>query len=198
MNGLASVAFGIATVVGTVTVAAAVASIGMAENTEQGLRGLRDTDFWTTEPTRVDPALQTYERLPPALSTYAMADSRRVAAKRPAAAAPVVADIPPPSIEMSTEHLNWCASHYRSFDPATNTYRSFQGQVRVCQPLSEKNGDALASASSSAADPLANAVIWCANRYKSYRAEDNTYQPYDGPRMKCTPPAEAQTVAANE
>ncbi len=198
MNGLASVAFGIATVVGTVTVAAAMASIGMAENTEQGLRGLSDTDLWTTEPTRVDPAFQTYERLPPALSTYAMADSRRVAAKRPAAAAPVVADIPPPSVEMSAEHLNWCASHYRSFDPATNTYRSFQGQVRVCQPSSEKSVDAMASTSSTAADPLANAAIWCANRYKSYRAEDNTYQPYDGPRMKCTPPAEAQTVAANE
>jgi len=198
MNGLASVAFGIATVVGTVTLAASVASIGMAENTEHGLRGLRDADLWTAEPTRVDPALQTYERLPPALSTYAMADSRRVAVKRPAAAAPVVADIPPPAIEISAEHLNWCASHYRSFDPATNTYRSFQGQVRVCQPPSETSGAAMTSTSSTAADPLANAAMWCANRYKSYRADDNTYQPYDGPRIKCTSPAEAQTVAAKE
>lgn len=200
MSGLASVAFGIATVVGTVAVAAAMASIGMAENTEQGLRGLRDADLWTTEPTRVDPALQTYERLPAALSTYAMDDSRRIPAKRPAAAAAaaVVADIPPPSSEMSAEHLNWCASHYRSFDPATNTYRSFQGQVRVCRPSSETSRPALASTTSASADPLANAAIWCANRYKSYRAEDNTYQPYDGPRMKCIPPAEAQTVAAND
>jgi hypothetical protein len=198
MNGLASVAFGIATVVGTVTVAASMASIGMAEKTEQDLRGLRDADLWTTEPTRVDPALQTYERLPPALSTYAMADDRSNAAKRPAAAERVVANIPPPSVKRSAEHLNWCASHYRSFDPRTNTYRSFRGQVRVCQPPSEKSTDTVASTTSAADAPLANAGIWCANRYKSYRAEDNTYQPSDGPRMRCTPPAEAQTVAANE
>jgi len=181
MNGLASVAFGIATVGGTVTVAAAMASIGMAENTEQGLRGLRDADLRTTEPTRVDPALRTYQRLPPALSTYAMADSRRVAANRPPAAAPVVADIPPPSIEMSAEHLNWCASHYRSFDPATNTYRSFQGQVRVCQPSSEKSGDVVASTTPAVAAPLANAAIWCANRYKSYRAEETPISPTMAP-----------------
>ncbi len=198
MNGLASVAFGIATVVGTVTVAAAMASIGMAENTEQGLHGLRDADLWTTEPTRVDPALQTYGRLPPALSTYAMADSRMVASKRPATAALVVADIPPPSIEISAEHLNWCASHYRSFDPATNTYRSLHGEVRFCQPSSQESDDLVASTPTSAADTSANATTWCASRYKSYRAEDNTYQPYSGPRIKCTPPDETQTVAANE
>jgi hypothetical protein len=154
MNGLASAAFGIATVVGTVTLAAAMASIGMAENTKQGLRSLRDADLWTTEPTRVDPALQTYERLAPALSTYAMADSWSIAAKRPAAVAPVAADIPPPSVEMSPEHLNWCASHYRSFDPATNTYRSFQGQVRICQPSLETGGAAVASRTSAAAEPI--------------------------------------------
>lgn len=31
-------------------------------------------------------------------------------------------------------------------------------------------------------------VNWCANRYRSYRAYDNTYQPYGGPRRQCNSP----------
>jgi hypothetical protein len=29
---------------------------------------------------------------------------------------------------------------------------------------------------------------WCANRYRSYRAYDNTFQPYNGPRQQCMSP----------
>ncbi|MCR6499192.1 BA14K family protein [Shinella sp. CPCC 101442] len=31
-------------------------------------------------------------------------------------------------------------------------------------------------------------VNWCANRYRSYRAYDNTFQPYGGPRRQCVSP----------
>lgn len=31
-------------------------------------------------------------------------------------------------------------------------------------------------------------VEWCYNRYRSYRASDNTYQPYNGPRRQCYSP----------
>jgi hypothetical protein len=31
-------------------------------------------------------------------------------------------------------------------------------------------------------------VRWCYNRYRSYRAWDNTYQPYNGPRRQCYSP----------
>lgn len=31
-------------------------------------------------------------------------------------------------------------------------------------------------------------VAWCYNRYRSYRAWDNTYQPYHGPRRQCWSP----------
>lgn len=31
-------------------------------------------------------------------------------------------------------------------------------------------------------------VSWCANRYRSYRAYDNTFQPYNGPRQLCYSP----------
>lgn len=29
---------------------------------------------------------------------------------------------------------------------------------------------------------------WCENRYRSYRASDNTFQPYNGPRRQCNSP----------
>jgi signal peptidase I len=31
-------------------------------------------------------------------------------------------------------------------------------------------------------------VRWCYNRYRSYRAWDNTFQPYNGPRRQCYSP----------
>ena len=31
-------------------------------------------------------------------------------------------------------------------------------------------------------------VQWCANRYRTYRASDNTYVPYAGARAKCVSP----------
>lgn len=31
-------------------------------------------------------------------------------------------------------------------------------------------------------------VQWCYDRYRSYRARDNTFQPYDGPRQQCYSP----------
>ncbi len=31
-------------------------------------------------------------------------------------------------------------------------------------------------------------INWCYNRYRSYRAYDNTFQPYHGPRRACNSP----------
>ncbi|AXS42548.1 BA14K family protein [Breoghania sp. L-A4] len=31
-------------------------------------------------------------------------------------------------------------------------------------------------------------VAWCYDRYRSYRASDNTFQPYNGPRRPCRSP----------
>jgi len=196
MKGLASVAFGIATVMGTATLAASMASIAATGDSVPGLRGLTDNGLWTVEPTNVDPARQSYERLPPALSTYAVASRQQAAAKQPVVAASTIGDFSAQTTKMSAEHLNWCSSRYRSFDPTTNTYRSFQGQVRVCQPPFEGSEHAGGPTLVDAADAMPNAATWCANRYKSYRADDNTYQPYNGHRVKCNPPAEA-VVAVN-
>lgn len=31
-------------------------------------------------------------------------------------------------------------------------------------------------------------VRWCQNRWRSYRASDNSYQPFNGPRQRCVSP----------
>lgn len=31
-------------------------------------------------------------------------------------------------------------------------------------------------------------VNWCLNRYRSYRASDNSFRPYQGPRRECRSP----------
>ncbi|WP_374684802.1 BA14K family protein [Mesorhizobium sp. J428] len=42
---------------------------------------------------------------------------------------------------------------------------------------------------STSARPASSAhVDWCYNRYRSYRASDNTFQPYNGPRQQCYSP----------
>jgi len=43
--------------------------------------------------------------------------------------------------------------------------------------------------SQQAVRPSGNAhVEWCYSRYRSYRAADNTFQPYNGPRRQCISP----------
>lgn len=36
--------------------------------------------------------------------------------------------------------------------------------------------------------PVSAHVRWCSARYRSYRAWDNTFQPYNGPRRQCASP----------
>lgn len=50
-------------------------------------------------------------------------------------------------------------------------------------------GAIIGGATSQPANRLSNAhVRWCENRWRSYRAYDNSYQPYNGPRRVCVSP----------
>ena len=50
-------------------------------------------------------------------------------------------------------------------------------------------GGALTAPSVQAAPAYGNShTNWCANRYRSYRPYDNTFQPYNGPRQQCYSP----------
>ncbi len=117
----------------------------------------------------------------------------------------------PMSSTYPTAHVEWCASRYRSYRPHDNSYTSFSGGQRSCispymdaaRRLSE---DASPPPHDSYAEDIdyppmqielsadANESInltqehisYCFSRYRSYRPEDNSYQPYSGgPRQQC-------------
>lgn len=100
---------------------------------------------------------------------------------------------------LSPQHIGWCSQRYRSYDSLDNTYRSFSGELRDCVSPYEIEAPAdyvedeaqvmtVSSGSSSSASYLVEDghAAGCMERYRSYRASDNTYQPYGGgPRRQC-------------
>ena len=193
MKAIASAAFGIASSIGICIAAGSLASVVLANSEAHTFESLSQPDLWTTKPVRVDIAHQNYERIPAVYSSY-VTDAPKVAvASRAKATLPQEPEATAPTL--SAEHLNWCAGHYRSFDAATNSYRAYSGQMKTCMsPFAASSGTvATTGAVSNGADSAAAA--WCAARYQSYRAEDNSYQPYDGPRRACVPPTR-QVVAS--
>lgn len=191
MKAAASALFGIVTSIGACLAAASVASVVMA-NSEQGKAPAAGvTDLWTAVPIRVDKARQNYIRLPPQYSSYVNdAPPRAVATLIPDAgpSRPSPVTTPPASL-IAVEHVSWCTQHYKSYDPSSDSYTSFSGEIRTCgSPTNEiANGDAVA-VRGSRTDVDAVAASWCAARYQSYRAKDNSYQPYNGPRRQCLSP----------
>jgi len=110
---------------------------------------------------------------------------------------------------LRSAHVDWCSKRYRSYNPATNSYTSYSLDERPCvspfgpqQPASdpmsasdlgwvEDQVDAspqvlLASEETPDGVSVSDHIAYCFSRYRSYRAEDNTYQPYGGgPRRQC-------------
>jgi len=184
MKAIASLAFGLASAIGMCTAGASIASYVVAEpeHTSLGL-GLQP-DLWTLEPTHVIQSQQHYQRLPATLSTYAEQERQRVALT-PKVPAP---QLPAPTVQANTavptqsaEHQEWCSAKYRSYDAATDTYRSFSGDRRACV-LPNAEGPSPIAATMNVDQDHAK---WCAAKYASYRSSDNTYQPFAGPRLAC-------------
>lgn len=94
---------------------------------------------------------------------------------------------------LSEEHVAWCSSRYRSYQVADNSYQPYRGGRREClspffKVAKVEDDETYQLAASQEADrPLTSDFIAsCMSRYRSYRVEDNTYQPYgDGPRVQC-------------
>ncbi|MBA1346194.1 BA14K family protein [Rhizobium sp. WYCCWR 11146] len=183
MKAIASVAFGILSSVGACMAAASVASHVVADSEPHAFGDLAARDLWTTTPVKVDPRQQRYERIPPLYSSYVTEASAVITARaRPDSARPPT-KLQPPQPEFSVEHLAWCADRYRSFDPATNSYRSYSGGTRECISPFQR---IVAGADEGVGTKVnAQAAARCAARYRSYRPQDNTYQPWEGPRRSC-------------
>ena len=111
--------------------------------------------------------------------------------------------------QMSSAHIEWCGDRYRSYQPDANVYTAYSGELRRCvSPYTDELAAALQGGSQEqemVEEDLAEADVSylpeeqamnvsmssdhvndCFSRYRSYRPEDNTYQPYDGgPRRQC-------------
>ncbi|SCB56996.1 BA14K-like protein [Rhizobium aethiopicum] len=179
MTAIATVAFGIVSSVGACMAAASIASHVMADYRPHAFTDLAGPDLWTTRPVKIDPRQQQYERIPPVYSSYVTAAPATVVSQpaRPSK------ELQTPQRKFAAEHLAWCAKRYRSFDPATNSYRSYSGETRECSsPFQQTIAEGHEPGSMNV---NAQAAARCAARYRSYRPEDNTYQPWEGPRRSC-------------
>ncbi|TIX80128.1 MAG: BA14K family protein, partial [Mesorhizobium sp.] len=112
---------------------------------------------------------------------------------------------------VAAAHVEWCASRYRSYRPSDDHYTSYSGEQRRCvSPYLDAGAakrvalrpdesasyveatDTWSIDGNVSADETGGAWLppdhmqYCFNRYRSYRPEDNTYQPYSGgPRRQC-------------
>ncbi|MGO4353264.1 BA14K family protein [Rhizobium sp. RAF36] len=203
MNAVASLTFGIVTSVAVCVVPASLASIVMAKSETRQLADLSAPDLWTTGLVRVDPGKQNYQRIAPAYSSYVTGAPKVIVAARTQDPEPVADSAAEPAIP--AEHLAWCSHRYRSYNPSTNNYRAFSGEMRSCtSPFAEQAGssreevatqNAMAGAGRAGGNETASG--WCVEHYQSYRAQDNSYQPFEGPRRQCEAPSRDVLVTAS-
>ncbi|MFC6486905.1 BA14K family protein [Nitratireductor sp. GCM10026969] len=80
----------------------------------------------------------------------------------------------------------WRKHHRRDYDwrrhsrPRSGIYFEFGTAPRYARPRYVRPAPAYR---------LSRAHVgWCYDRYRSYRASDNTFQPYNGPRRQCVSP----------
>jgi hypothetical protein len=209
MKALVEIAVALVASLGMFGVCVAVATAVLTEQPAsqsgiaQSVAGL-----WTDQPRKVNPAQQNFERLPArevAVSTIRVAASSAADAANAAVDATVTASVRSLPNLSAAAHHRWCVERYRSYREENDSYISYSGRRRRCvSPYSNnlRSGTAFASLSATAevaAEPAlqnmshdGEGVGWsrhvrnCFSRYRSYRVEDNTYQPYDGgTRRQC-------------
>jgi hypothetical protein len=206
---LAGTALAVSTLLGGVVLASAVLE---PRDETPHFTGLDVADLWTLTPVRVDPENQTYERLPPRYGSNVVMASAPATPQQPAEQkmASVVQKIDiietgavtDQALEseapmLSQAHVSWCQARYRSYSADDNSYVSYRGEMRSCVSpyLNESPEDVGETGATLVRDDTGNTTPVAANslhasnclqRYRSYRAADNSYQPYGGgPRQQC-------------
>lgn len=133
MKKIAFLVFGIICVVGASLGVGSVASVIEPRKPPSLMPSA--SELWTATPVKIDRASQSFERLPALLSTYASSPIR-VANANPSMDRKIepttLSDSVPAMSAQYAQHIEWCASRYRSFDEKTNTYRSFSGRIKTC------------------------------------------------------------------
>ena len=80
-------------------------------------------------------------------------------------------------------HNNWRRSHHRGYYGGSGVYFGLGafGVAPAYEYYAPRRAYRVQRGGSAH-------VRWCYNRYRSYRAWDNTFQPYNGPRRQCRSP----------
>jgi hypothetical protein len=169
-------------------------------------------ELWPKEPRKVDTTSQRLERLPARPVPAKPADT---AASAPTVTGSIQPEADEQQTgerqAVPAGHAEWCANRYRSYRPSDDHYTSYSGEQRPCispyldagtadstaQPPDDgasyvEASDTLPmdgyvpSQEAGAAWLPPDHVQYCFSRYRSYRPEDNSYQPYSGgPRRQC-------------
>ncbi|MGX5827874.1 BA14K family protein [Mesorhizobium sp. 43Arga] len=159
------------------------------------------SQLWTKDAQPVDKAAPGLERVAAAQPTAPDA-AARVQSPDPIKTAAVAPDAGEQQARLPAAHVGWCTNRYRSYNPDDNSYMSYSGQQRPCvSPYLDADATAGQTAQQSdevsyvegGSAPLVattdlsdDHVQSCFSRYRSYRPEDNSYQPYSGgPRRHC-------------
>jgi hypothetical protein len=73
-------------------------------------------------------------------------------------------------------------------NPGVDNIVTSASQPSVVRPDLANDGDTASVSLASNYQSYTEVAAWCAERYRSYRPSDNTYQPYKGARRQCKPP----------
>lgn len=164
--------------------------------------------LWSNKPVKVNRTAQNLERLPARTVTRQPDEALQKpqagqfqpagGSQQPIDSTTTAAISADPGSATDPAHAEWCSQHYQSYDPGDDSYNAYSGVRRKCvSPHSEEAGlpatkgdSGFITAANADEMPGAGAstehVQSCFDRYRSYRPEDNTYQPYGGgPRRQC-------------
>lgn len=154
----------------------------IAEPEPHRLANMDTPDLWTTRPKPVDTSKQRYERVAPATPSGSVPDADKkpdvqvpgqAPTQQSAAAAPNAGAGNTAIDDIVTGSVN--PKPAAGMDPRTAGFRNPPQPAPMVSPAHAE---------------------WCYARYRSYRVEDNSYQPYSGARRQCRPPGARPGIAA--
>ncbi|PYE39525.1 BA14K-like protein [Rhizobium sp. PP-F2F-G20b] len=179
------------------------ASALMAKPATEALANISVADLWSSAPKRVATADRGLERAP-AAPPVDLASSDNLTIAQPAVlmnnASAEIDNTQPGALSAKTdlamaqdpavgnpEHQAWCERRYRSYSADDNSYSAYSGERKACiSPYMDvASTDDIGRMSPSSDAVTDDHIRHCQARYSSYRASDNTYQPYGGPRRTC-------------
>jgi hypothetical protein len=159
LKATAGLALSLSAVAFVVALGVGVASVALNDPGPHKFAHL-DAPLWTAEPVVVNVASQHYARLPALVGS---------------------ADVPASGLPDAVMTAG------RVKQPDETQVASASGSSDMAQGGAGVGAQTASLAGGASVDALQ--VQWCSARYHSYRAEDNSYQPYDGsPRRPCAAP----------